>query len=70
VEVSNGKVSILTDDAELGSEIDKASAAAAVSELESRLRSEHDAEIAGELSKAHARLAAAGGVAGTAAGAH
>ena len=70
VEVSNGKVSILSDEAELGSEIDKAKAASSVAELEERLRHEHDAEVAAELSKAHARLAAAGGVAGTSAASH
>ena len=70
VEVSNGKVSILTDEAELGSEIDKAKAQTAIAELEERLRHEHDAEVAAELSKAHARLAAAGGVSGTSAAAH
>jgi len=70
VEVSNGKVSILTDDAELGSEIDKAHAAAEVARLEEQLRHEHDAKGAAELGKAHARLAAAGGVSGTSAAAH
>jgi len=68
--VSNGKVSILTDDAELGGEIDKAHAAAEVTRLEEQLRQEFDAESAAELSKAHARLAAAGGVSGTSAGTH
>ncbi|MFZ9865118.1 MAG: ATP synthase F1 subunit epsilon, partial [Ilumatobacteraceae bacterium] len=49
VEVSNGKVSILTDDAELGSEIDKNHAAAEVARLEEQLRHEHDAKGAAEL---------------------
>jgi len=70
VEVSNGKVSILTDFAELGSEIDKAKAAADIERLQEQLRHEHDANGAAELARAHARLSAAGGVAGTTAAAH
>ena len=73
VEVSNGKVSILTDFAELGSEIDKAKAAADIERLQEQLRHEHDANGAAELARAHARLSAAAGVAGvagTAAAAH
>jgi F-type H+-transporting ATPase subunit epsilon len=69
VEVSNGKVSILTDFAELGSEIDKSAARADVERLEEQLRHTHDAIGAAELSKAHARLAAAGGM-GSAGSAH
>ena len=69
VEVSNGKVSILTDFAELGSEIDKAKAAADIERLQEQLRHEHDANGAAELARAHARLSAAGGVAGTSAAA-
>ncbi|MEI8392484.1 MAG: ATP synthase F1 subunit epsilon [Actinomycetes bacterium] len=70
VEVSNGKVSILTDFAELGSEIDKAKAAADIERLQEQLRHEHDATGAAELARAHARLSAAGGVAGTSAASH
>ncbi len=70
VEVSNGKVSILTDFAELGSEIDKAKAAADIERLQEQLRHEHDANGAAELARAHARLSAAGGVAGTSAATH
>ncbi len=70
VEVSNGKVSILTDFAELGSEIDKAKAQADIERLQEQLRHEHDANGAAELARAHARLSAAGGVAGTSAAAH
>ena len=66
VEVSNGKVSILTDFAELGSEIDKAKAQADIERLQEQLRHEHDANGAAELARAHARLSAAGGVTGTA----
>ena len=70
VEVSNGKVSILTDFAELGSEIDKAKAQADIERLQEQLRHEHDANGAAELARAHARLSAAGGVTGTASAAH
>lgn len=70
VEVSNGKVSILTDFAELGSEIDKAKAQSDIDRLQEQLRHEHDAAGAAELARAHARLSAAGGVNGTAAAAH
>jgi F0F1-type ATP synthase epsilon subunit len=70
VEVSNGKVSILTDFAELGSEIDKAKAQADIERLQEQLRHENDAAGAAELARAHARLSAAGGVSGTAAAAH
>ncbi len=63
VEVSNGKVSILTDFAELGSEIDKEHVRSEIERLEEKLRHEHDALGAAELSKAHARLSAAGGLA-------
>ena len=68
--LSNGKVSILTDFAELGSEIDKAKAAADIERLQEQLRHEHDANGAAELARAHARLSAAGGVAGTSAASH
>lgn len=64
VEVSHGKVSILTDFAELGSEIDRSAAQADVERLEEQLRHTHDALGAAELSRAHARLAAAGGISG------
>ena len=70
VEVSNGKVSILTDFAELGSEVDKAKAQADIDRLQEQLRHEHDAAGAAELARAHARLSDAGGVNGTAAAAH
>lgn len=62
VEVSNGKVSILTDSAQLGSEIDTDEVRADIARLEEQLRHEHDALGAAELSKAHARLSAAGGL--------
>ena len=62
VEVSNNKVSILSDLAELGSEIDATRALAAKERAEEHLRHEHDAEAAGALARAHARLAASGGI--------
>jgi len=70
VEVSNNKVSLLTDLAELGSEIDRARAQRAAEAAQERLRGEHDAEAVAALSRAHARLAASGGLTGTAAAAH
>lgn len=60
VEVSNNKVSILSDAAELGSQIDVERAKAAKARAEERLRHEHDAEAVSALGRAHARLNAAG----------
>ncbi|HEY5664003.1 MAG TPA: ATP synthase F1 subunit epsilon [Ilumatobacter sp.] len=60
VEVSNNKVSILSDNAELGGAIDVERARAAKERAEERLRHEHDAEAISALSRAHARLNAAG----------
>ena len=58
------------DLAELGAEIDRARALRAKEAAEERMRGEHDAEVEAALSRAHARLAASGGLTGTAAGAH
>ncbi len=60
VEVSNNKVSILSDNAELGSQIDVERARSAKERAEERLRHEHDAEAVSARSRAHARLNAAG----------
>ena len=60
VEVSNNKVSILSDAAELGVNIDVDRARSAKDRAEERLRHEHDAEAVSALSRAHARLNAAG----------
>ena len=60
VEVSGNKVSILSDSAELGSKIDVERAQAAKVRAEERLRHEHDAEAVSALTRAHARLRAAG----------
>lgn len=60
VEVSNNKVSILSDSAELGSAIDIERATAAKERAEAALRAEHDVEAVAALSRANARLNAAG----------
>ena len=60
VEVSNNTVSILSDAAELGSQIDIERARAAKDRAEDLLRHEHDAEAISALGRAHARLNAAG----------
>jgi len=60
VEVSNSKVSILSDVAELGSNIDVDRAHAAKARAEERLRQEDDAEAAAALARANARLRTAG----------
>jgi F-type H+-transporting ATPase subunit epsilon len=62
VQVSGNTVSILSDAAELGEEIDRARALAAKERAEERVRHEHDAEGVAALARAHARLAASGGV--------
>ena len=66
VEVSNNVVTILSDGAELASEIDIERARAAKARAEEQLRTEHDAEVEADLRRAHARLTAAGGLAGIA----
>ncbi|MBI4933947.1 MAG: ATP synthase F1 subunit epsilon [Actinobacteria bacterium] len=63
VQVSGDVVSILSDVAELGEEIDRARALSAKERAEEMLRKEHDAEAVASLSRAHARLAASGGMA-------
>ncbi|MEY2974804.1 MAG: putative synthase subunit epsilon [Actinomycetota bacterium] len=62
VEVSNNKVSILSDAAEVGSLIDVERARAAKVRAEERLHHEHDAEAVSALSRANARLSASGQV--------
>ena len=68
VEVSQNVVTILSDGAELASEIDVERARRALQRAEEHLRTEHDAETEAALRRAHARLSAAGGLTGTAAG--
>lgn len=60
VEVSGNKVSILSDQAELGADVDVERAQAAKGRAEERLRHEHDAEAVSALGRSHARLKAAG----------
>ncbi len=63
VQVTGTKVSILSDDAELAQDIDVGAVERRKAELEERLRQvEHDADAEAELRRAHARLAAAGGL--------
>jgi F-type H+-transporting ATPase subunit epsilon len=62
VQVGNNKVSILSDIAELGDEIDRGRAVAAAERAEAILRTEHDADAEAALSRAHARLNASGGL--------
>jgi F-type H+-transporting ATPase subunit epsilon len=62
VQVSGNKVSLLSDIAELASDIDRARALAAKERAEEALRHAHDAEATAALSRAHARLNATGGV--------
>jgi F-type H+-transporting ATPase subunit epsilon len=56
VEVSNNKVTILSDVAELASQIDVARAELAAQRAESSLRGENDAEAEAAMRRAHVRL--------------
>jgi F-type H+-transporting ATPase subunit epsilon len=60
VEVSSNSVTILSDVAELASQIDVDRAREAAERAEATLRTEHDAEVEAALRRAHVRLAAAG----------
>ena len=68
VEVSSNTVTILSDGAELASEIDIERARRAKGRAEEHMRTEHDAEVESALRRAHARLSAAGGLTGVNAG--
>jgi len=68
VEVSNNRVSILSDLAELASEIDRDRARRAMERAEEAMRQGHDAEAEAALRRAHARINAAGGVDGSSGG--
>lgn len=70
VQVSGNTVSILSDVAELADQIDRERAQRAKEAAEVLLQKEHDAEAESALSRAHARLNATGGLAGTSQGAH
>ena len=65
VEVSNDTVTILSDVAELGSQIDVDRAQRAAADAEQRMQHSHDAGAEGAARRAHVRLAAAGGLSGT-----
>jgi F-type H+-transporting ATPase subunit epsilon len=69
VEVSNNKVNILSDVAELGDQIDRARALRAKELAEAQLAHEGGADAEAALARAHARLNATGGL-GSAAGTH
>jgi F-type H+-transporting ATPase subunit epsilon len=68
VEVSDNIVTVLSDGAELGSEIDIERARRALQRAEELARTENSTEVEASLRRAHARLAAAGGLAGVNAG--
>lgn len=65
VEVGPDHVTILSDVAELAQDIDVARAEAAKTRAEAQLRTEHSTEVEAGLRRAHARIAATGGVIGT-----
>jgi F-type H+-transporting ATPase subunit epsilon len=62
VEVGADHVTILSDAAELAEDIDVARARLAKERAEEQMRSEHSAEVEADLRRAHARLAATGGI--------
>ena len=62
VEVGADHVTILSDTAELAEDIDVARAKAAKARAEDQMRAEHSAEVEADLRRAHARIAATGGV--------
>jgi F-type H+-transporting ATPase subunit epsilon len=66
VEVSNNTVTILSDVAELSSQIDVERARRAQEQAEERARGGHDAEAEAAARRSHVRLAAAGGLASAA----
>ena len=68
VEVSDNVVTLLSDGAELGTEIDIERARRALERAEEQMRAENSTEVEASLRRAHARLAAAGGLAGANAG--
>jgi F-type H+-transporting ATPase subunit epsilon len=62
VEVSNDVVTILSDVAELGSQVDVERARVAKERAEQQMHQDHDAEAEAAARRAHVRLAAAGGL--------
>jgi F-type H+-transporting ATPase subunit epsilon len=65
VEVSNNKVSILSDVAELSADIDVERARRAIEQAEQHIEAEHNGDAEASLRRAHARLAASGGLDGS-----
>jgi F-type H+-transporting ATPase subunit epsilon len=63
VEVRDDRVIILSDVAELASQIDEERARKAKERAEEQLRHQHDAQCEAELERAHVRLQVAGGLA-------
>jgi F-type H+-transporting ATPase subunit epsilon len=61
VEVRDDRVIILSDVAELASQIDVERARRSQERAEEQLRQEHDAQCEAELERAHVRLRVAGG---------
>ena len=70
VQVAHNKVSILSDIAELGEQIDMTRATRAREQAEAALAHQHETEAEAALRRAHARIAAAGGVVAPGARAH
>jgi F-type H+-transporting ATPase subunit epsilon len=64
VEVSHDRVTVLSDVAEVASQIDVERARVAMERAESHLRTEHDAEVEAALRRARVRIAAATGTVG------
>ena len=62
VEVGADHVSILSDTAELAEDIDVTRARAAKERAEEQMRTGHSTEVEADLRRAHARIAATGGV--------
>jgi F-type H+-transporting ATPase subunit epsilon len=62
VDVAPDHVTILSDSAELAESIDVVRARAAQERAQTAMRGEHDATVEADLRRAHARLAAAGGM--------
>ena len=62
VEVRDDRVIILSDVAELASQIDEERARRAKEHAEEQLRHQHDAQCEAELERAHVRLQVAGGL--------
>mgnify|MGYP002629279801 FL=1 len=62
VDVAPDHVTILSDSAELAESIDVVRARAARERAQEAMRGEHDATVEADLRRAHARLAAAGGL--------